>query len=1105
MAQGNQRREGVQDGLAGAQVEVTTRSAAPLSVPQVRTPDLMNSPASKIARSLGQFSSKVFQDAANKQHEAAALDGQMAQMQGQAIEDVEMEGDKWKLSGYRMMDAQSISASMLAAQQEMIRQSQYEQDPDAFRATFVNRLEQQIDGLDPQTASMVRKSMAAQLPALVGQHTTAHMAYQEQEAFEALERSIDLVGADETQIASYLANVTGEGASGGLSQDRRTAAVVSGVARAFQQGNALPFATLQRGDLRSEFSTEEWAKMESAQKQYQSKLRTELNKEYVTEMLEFNENVSTGKFTASEAIDMQAEIMTRHGMKMTMQEGNAAGMLGQESRNLYIEGNSVIFNDAMSRQDYDTVAEMSFGTVVHHESRGNPNAVGPEIEHGANAGDRAMGAAQVMPQTALKPGYGIKPADLNDPQDVYRVGKELWARHINHYKGDVEAAAIAYNAGPANADKWLAAGRDYSVLPQRSQTEPYAKAIAAEVTGGGRTISATNRLQVAQAQAEATKEALNTAEYLGIMEAERALIEDFQSEDNTKTIDELRDDLVGIREQSVHHFTQASINHAVSVADQQRKEAEAILKKQDEADDEERATDFAMLRDRREFEYNEKKAVLEEQGDWAGIMQLTQEYGSQLGVDLMESGLTRAQSNAQAQNAQFLSELAKATHGQRQHAAEQAEIAHAKETRTVDQLPPELQEKYYEQQAAANQNEIDTVVSEATEGEISDEMQLDMAMRQEVDQWLSDGQVNPKRVAEMTVTLQEQNLLTGEGTANENVVRLMQQYHLARSTNEDPDFADSMFKDPKTRARAEAILQDANNSSDKFALADAIIRMAKSPARNLTDPNGKPTQELLDEAAEVANALNADGWITPGAIGSADIGIISALWPFNDKTLAQAREVLPIEARQRKEAQGALNEEVEKRVLELATMNPRLTAQQIGRRAQADVAARTVIIGGDVMFVPDPAQTPRRIMFGNRADEFSEPHHEHAAVAEWLAMKAQEPGFEWIGNVPMRETAQLGLGSIVPRIVNTEMFGDFMTMPKLAPGTANLAAMRGVRPFEAAMFGVDLNGKPALVVNVIDIDGNAKEVYVDMEEAGPMHMEKVRLKASGIKSPIEDF
>ena len=116
--------------------------------------------------------------------------------------------------------------------------------------------------------------------------------------------------------------------------------------------------------------------------------------------------------------------------------------------------------------------------VIWHESRGQ-NVQGPLITAGANKGDRAQGASQVMPLTLRDPGFGVAPARDNSPEEVERVGRDYREAMVDRYDGDLEAAAIAYNAGPGNADKWIAAGRDYAVLPQREQTEPYAKGIKA--------------------------------------------------------------------------------------------------------------------------------------------------------------------------------------------------------------------------------------------------------------------------------------------------------------------------------------------------------------------------------------------------------------------------------------------------------------------------------------------------------------------------------------------------------------------------------------------------------------------------------------------------
>ena len=80
----------------------------------------------------------------------------------------------------------------------------------------------------------------------------------------------------------------------------------------------------------------------------------------------------------------------------------------------------------------------------------------------------AMGEMQVMPGTALDPGFGIRPAKAGDLDDLARVGREYYARMLDKY-GDPKIAAVAYNWGPGNTDKWLSAGADPAKLPQETR------------------------------------------------------------------------------------------------------------------------------------------------------------------------------------------------------------------------------------------------------------------------------------------------------------------------------------------------------------------------------------------------------------------------------------------------------------------------------------------------------------------------------------------------------------------------------------------------------------------------------------------------------------
>lgn len=97
------------------------------------------------------------------------------------------------------------------------------------------------------------------------------------------------------------------------------------------------------------------------------------------------------------------------------------------------------------------------------ESGGNPNAVSPK---------GAFGRRQIMPATAADPGFGIKPFDFNAPdQDAenVRLGRDYLSTMLNRYGGDQEAALVAYNWGPGNADKWVKGGKDFNRLPRETQ------------------------------------------------------------------------------------------------------------------------------------------------------------------------------------------------------------------------------------------------------------------------------------------------------------------------------------------------------------------------------------------------------------------------------------------------------------------------------------------------------------------------------------------------------------------------------------------------------------------------------------------------------------
>lgn len=63
---------------------------------------------------------------------------------------------------------------------------------------------------------------------------------------------------------------------------------------------------------------------------------------------------------------------------------------------------------------------------------------------------------QVMPPTARDPGFGLRPADVNNAEDMNRLGREYRAAMERRYSGDPAKMWAAYNAGPTRVSNAIA-------------------------------------------------------------------------------------------------------------------------------------------------------------------------------------------------------------------------------------------------------------------------------------------------------------------------------------------------------------------------------------------------------------------------------------------------------------------------------------------------------------------------------------------------------------------------------------------------------------------------------------------------------------------------
>lgn len=122
--------------------------------------------------------------------------------------------------------------------------------------------------------------------------------------------------------------------------------------------------------------------------------------------------------------------------------------------------------------DKEGVDANLLASLLHQESGFRPNATGPQTRYG-----RAKGMAQLIDGTAAQLGVN----NPYDPAQAIPAAARYLAGNLRKFGGNTAAALAAYNWGPDNAAKWLAAGADPMRLP--AETRNYIRSI----TGGRNT------------------------------------------------------------------------------------------------------------------------------------------------------------------------------------------------------------------------------------------------------------------------------------------------------------------------------------------------------------------------------------------------------------------------------------------------------------------------------------------------------------------------------------------------------------------------------------------------------------------------------------------
>ncbi len=104
-------------------------------------------------------------------------------------------------------------------------------------------------------------------------------------------------------------------------------------------------------------------------------------------------------------------------------------------------------------------------SVIEQESGGRPDAVSPK---------GAKGLMQLMDETAKDMGVG----NVFDPEENIRGGARYLRQLLDRWKGNLEKALAAYNAGPAAVEK-------YGGVPPFAETQTYVRRVLNKLASAG--------------------------------------------------------------------------------------------------------------------------------------------------------------------------------------------------------------------------------------------------------------------------------------------------------------------------------------------------------------------------------------------------------------------------------------------------------------------------------------------------------------------------------------------------------------------------------------------------------------------------------------------
>lgn len=1025
---------------------------------------------SQVMGGLAEFGSKKIREAAAVRYGKQAMEGAMAQTQGEAIEAFGGFEKRWQLEGYRQMEASTASAALLSAQKQEIAQGLYEADPDEFRRIQTNRLEMATRGKDERVVDLITRQMMEQMPTLVAEHTAQNMAYLNRQAVSALETSIDVVSRSPEGTMDLLAFANGERGSSGLSTEARRSAVINGIARAYDNDNPAAYAILNNEGVLGEMSSEELGTVRAAQARFEQRRRSTYDEEFFRQEQALIASIEEGQFLdPMEAINAMSDLYTERGITLSAAE---AGQVYNQTDNMNeIHHSATALSIATARQqgDYQTIAELTGPYIVHIESRGRRDAVSPT---------GAKSEWQVMDNTNLDPGFGVRPARDDSLEERARVGRDYWAAMVARYEGDLELAGIAYNAGPGRADDFLEAGRDYNALPEgavRDQARGYVRQLNSLVGGERYADRAENRLANAQQQAEIVREAAAVDLYAQITpqlaELDRLYQQGDFTEEGWRATRQVIRERYGVEQSRANVDTEIAVHNNALAAEAQRAQ-EAIDNAVDEVElqnaesykvnlDLFQAGD-TQLQDGLERtiedimsmpDFNEDGTPMDPQQRLRlqrdQIENATTEYlsaqaalGQEFGIktsDLGIPGTTRYITDRIRE-----AEIKAIDNNEQLH-----DIRVASERGTLSTLNADLQQRAWgEFQDAVTNKYANMPPAESAE----EESQRAENFASEIRGWYARTGFVPPEVREQASAALVGQMVNEAGEPTEYAIEAAQEYIALKGQSQH---AANQFLNAEAQVVAEAILSITGGRTN--TIPQTIQRIYAASGYASTGARQVDPDFISQSSVQRAIRVNVERGKTRGFFAQifggrgAGIGTVTGAGP---------------------EATAAMTTAIEQRVAAIHSINPNIPPQHVVDMATDSVQQQMAVIGGELIIDP----TGRDIyhdVFGNQANEFrQDPNSISRAVQSYLRSDAFA---EYVPALGIGDQAAIATGTALQGIAGA--FGATELVQGL--NTRQIAGATG-----RTSYTVEAVGNGNLIVN-FDVDGGSPiSVPIRLQDVG---------------------